>query len=79
MSAHRYVIVTSINCIIALINIGSGAAQVTNYLNPSPNLLQFPSRTNLLRLLAVVWNSLMVFIILGRVLPVEEPPKSKCV
>ncbi|MEH2283024.1 MAG: TolC family protein [Nostoc sp.] len=27
-----------------LTNIGSGAAQVTDYLNPSPNLLQFPSR-----------------------------------
>jgi outer membrane protein TolC len=44
MSAHRYVIITSINCTIAVTSIGSGAAQVTDYLNPSPNLLQFPSR-----------------------------------
>ncbi|MBE8991775.1 TolC family protein [Nostoc sp. LEGE 12450] len=44
MSAHHYVIVTCINCTIALTNIVSGAAQVTDYLNPSPNLLQFPCR-----------------------------------
>jgi outer membrane protein TolC len=44
MSAHRYVIVACINCTVTLTNIGSGAAQVTDYLNPSPNLLQFPSR-----------------------------------
>ncbi len=43
MSAHRYVIFACINCIITLTN-GSGAAQVTHYLNPSPNLLQFPSK-----------------------------------
>ncbi len=44
MSAHRYVIFACINCTMTFNNIGSGAAQVTDYLNPSPNLLQFPSR-----------------------------------
>lgn len=44
MSAHRYVIFACINFIMTLTNIASGAAQVTDNLNPSPNLLQFPSR-----------------------------------
>ncbi|MBN3872900.1 TolC family protein [Nostoc sp. JL33] len=44
MSAHRYVIIACINYTIAFTNIGFGAAQVTDHLNPSPNLLQFPSR-----------------------------------
>lgn len=44
MSAHRYVIIACINYTIAFTNIGFGAAQATDHLNPSPNLLQFPSR-----------------------------------
>ncbi|MDZ8027628.1 MAG: TolC family protein [Nostoc sp. DcaGUA01] len=45
MSAHRYIIVGGINCTIALINIGTVAAQVIDYLNSSPNFLEFPSQS----------------------------------
>ncbi|MBW4673099.1 MAG: TolC family protein [Desmonostoc geniculatum HA4340-LM1] len=42
MSAHHYIIVAGINCTIALIDIAVAAAQVIDYLNPSPNFLEFP-------------------------------------
>ncbi|WP_414582298.1 TolC family protein [Scytonema sp. PCC 10023] len=44
MSAARYIVVLGINCVIALGNIGLGAAQVPDYLNVDLNPLQFPTK-----------------------------------
>ncbi len=52
MLAHHYIVVLSANCLLVLSNLGSVAAQVQvpDYLNPSPNLLRFPTKAEEVRI-----------------------------